>query len=289
MPQHTIKHPRLHVGDAEETRKATWLELFYDLIYVATVTALGTRLSQDVSLEGVLAFAVLFVPVWWSWVGTTFYANRFDSDDAFHRGLVFLKILGVSLMAVSVHDALGETAPQFAIGYALVSFVLVLMYLRARYHIKAAHALATRHAIGFGLAGAAWLASAILPSPARFIMWGLGLLIDFATPLSPRSAPAQDELPTSPRHLPERFGLFTIIVLGEASARVISGLAGRSLALDSLLGDAPGLLIAGSLWWIYFDNVAETQVKWEGIRAQIWLYMHLPLQLGLAAFGVGIY
>ncbi len=118
MPQTILNRPRLHVGEAEANRRATWLELFYDLVYVATVIQIGDRLSDDVSINGFLGVVALFIPVWWSWVGTTFYSNRFDSDDAVHRLLVFTKIFFVSLMAINVYDALGETAPQFALGYA---------------------------------------------------------------------------------------------------------------------------------------------------------------------------
>ena len=74
-------------GHGDE-QKVGWLELFYDLVYVATIIALGNKLSEDSSTEGVLAFAALFVPIWWSWTGMAFYMTRFNQDDVGHRLLV---------------------------------------------------------------------------------------------------------------------------------------------------------------------------------------------------------
>ncbi|MER3589952.1 MAG: low temperature requirement protein A, partial [Mastigocladus sp. ERB_26_1] len=81
-----LQPPRLRIGeDSEEERHATWLELFYDLVFVVAVSQLAHNLKENVSLAGYLGFVFLFIPVWWSWIGTTMYANRFDSDDIGRR------------------------------------------------------------------------------------------------------------------------------------------------------------------------------------------------------------
>ena len=127
-------------------RKVSWLELFYDLVYVATVVQLGNKLSEDVSLEGVLGFVVLFIPIWWVWMGTTFYANRFVADDLTHQLLVFAQIFVVSALAIHVFDGLGETSAGFAVAYAAARGLLVLMYLRAAHFVEVARPLARRYA-----------------------------------------------------------------------------------------------------------------------------------------------
>lgn len=81
---------RLHVPEQGAERKVSWLELFYDLIYVAAIIQLGDGLSHHVGPAGFLAFAALFVPIWLTWTAFTFYSNRFVIDDFGHRALVFL-------------------------------------------------------------------------------------------------------------------------------------------------------------------------------------------------------
>ncbi|MDX1991606.1 MAG: low temperature requirement protein A [bacterium] len=282
-----FRAPQLHVGDGETNRRVTWMELFFDLVYVATLVQLGNYLSDNTSLQGFLAFAFLFIPVWWSWIGTTFYANRFDSDDTLHRVLVFAQIAAVYNMAVNLEGGLGENTARFALAYAFGRFILVLMYFRAANSIPQARALATRYGLGFLIAGIIWATSAFVPAPARYIVWVIALAVDFGTPLV--NIRLQLMLPPSAGHLPERFGLFTIIVLGEGFLKVVGGMSGVVLTIPEILLDVPGLVIAGALWWIYFDNVAETRFRINRFRAQVWLYTHLPLHLSLTALGVGIY
>ncbi|MEP7293680.1 MAG: low temperature requirement protein A, partial [Chloroflexota bacterium] len=269
-------------------RKVSWLELFYDLVYVATIVQLGNKLSEDVSGEGFLGFVLLFVPIWWVWMGTTFYANRFVATDLTHRLLVFGQIFVISALAIHVFDGLGETSAGFALAYAAARGLLVLMYLRAAHYVDVARPLARRYATGFTIAALVWLISAFVPPPLRFVLWGVGLLIDFYTPLSPESTRLQKLLPPSPHHLPERMGLFTIIVFGESFIKVIGGFSGHEIEFFRVIVALIGLVLVGSLWWVYFENVAERAVNWAR-GAQVWLYMHLPLQLGLVALAVGVY
>ncbi|MCB0157354.1 MAG: low temperature requirement protein A, partial [Caldilineaceae bacterium] len=93
MTHRLLAPPRLHQAAHGEVRKVTWLELFYDLVYVAVLIQLGNILSDDVSPVGLMRFVVLFVPVWWAWTGITFYMNRFVADDVVHRLLIYLQIV----------------------------------------------------------------------------------------------------------------------------------------------------------------------------------------------------
>ena len=217
------KPPRLRIGEgAEGERHATWLELFYDLLFAAVVAQLTFELSQDLSGFGVLTFVVLCVPVWWAWAGQSFYATRFDTDDLGHRLFIIAQMFAVAAMAVNVHAGLGRGSAGFALSYAAVRFILVGEYLGAHVWVPAARALTRRFGLGFGLAAAIWLVSAWVPPPARFYLWGLGLLIDFATPLG--AGKLHSQLAPHATHLPERFALFILIVLGEAIAGVVMGL-----------------------------------------------------------------
>jgi low temperature requirement protein LtrA len=288
-----LQPPRLRIGEENEAehRHATWLELFYDLVFVVAVSQLAHNLSKDVTLTGFLGFVVLFIPVWWAWIGTTFYANRFDSDSVVRRLLMGLQMLAVAALAVNVHHGLGTSSVGFALSYAAARMVLVVEYLWAGRHIPVARGLTTRYAIGFAIAACLWLISAFVPIGFRFILWALGLAIDFATPLTAQQH--QRQLLPHFEHLPERFGLFTIIVLGEAIIAVVNGVAERHWDVSSALAAIFGFGIAFSLWWVYFENVEGSALRAAGASGrikifQIWLYMHLPLVIGLAATGVGV-
>lgn len=287
-----LQPPRLRIGeDSEEHRHATWLELFYDLVFVVAIAQLAHNLSNDVSPSGFSGFVVLFIPVWWAWIGTTFYANRFDSDDVGHRLLTGLQMVAIAAIAVNVHHGLGESSSGFALSYAAGRAVLVVEYLRAAKSIAAARPLATRYAQGFALAATLWLVSAFVPIPWRFGFWALGLIVDFATPLTATKLTAG--LPPHAGHLPERFGLFTIIVLGEAVIAVVEGVAEQKWDIQSAIAAVFGLGIAFSLWWIYFDNVGGAPVRNARSEGRVslintWLYTHLPLVIGITATGVGV-
>ncbi len=283
----------MRIGEGEEgERHATWLELFYDLLFAAVVAQLTFQLSQDLSGFGVLSFVGLCLPVWWAWVGQAFYATRFDTDDLGHRLFIIAQMFAVGAMAVNVHAGLGRGSAGFALSYAAVRFILVGEYLGAHVFVPAARALTRRFGLGFGLAATIWLVSAWVPPPCRFYLWGLGLLIDFATPFS-AGQKIHSQLAPHPTHLPERFAGFILIVLGEAIAGVVTGLTKHAWSVQSGLTASLGLSLAFSLWWIYFDNIDGAAIRSTRAQGRIWLYQawlyaHLPLVIGLAASAVGV-
>ncbi|MEM9265823.1 MAG: low temperature requirement protein A [Cyanobacteria bacterium P01_F01_bin.13] len=288
-----LRPPRLWVGETadEQPRHATWLELFYDLVFVVAISQLAHKLSADVSAYGFLSFAALFVPLWWVWIGTTFYANRFDSDDLVRRLLMGLQMLAVAALAVNVHHGLDESSGSFALAFVASRFLLVLEYLWAGWHIPKARGLTNRYALGFSLGGLLWLISVFVPLSFRFLLWAMGLAIDFVTPITASAMVKQ--LPPHPEHLPERFGLFTIIVLGEAIIAVVHGVSEMHWGLASTLCAIAGFTIAFSLWWLYFENVSGSALETSRTSGrvqilQLWLYIHLPLVIGLAATGIGV-
>ena len=284
--------PQLRIGeDSVAERRATWLELFFDLVFVVAISQLAHKLNEEISLSGFFGFVALFIPVWWSWVGAAFYANRFDTDDLGHRLLTAVQMLAVAALAVNIHHGLGDSSAGFALSYAAVRFVLVVEYLRAGKHAVAARSLTRRYARGFGIAATIWLLSAFVPIPLRFILWAVGLVIDFGTPIFAGRLHAQ--LAPHSSHLPERFGLFTLIVLGESIVAVVNGVAEQHWNLQSAVAAAFSFSIAFSLWWLYFDNLDAAAIKAASASGrtdiyQFWLYAHLPLVIGLTATGVGI-
>lgn len=282
--------PVLRTGKERE-RHATWLELFYDLVFVAAVAQLATGLNADYSIAGILRFCLLMVPVWWAWVGHTFYMTRFDTDDVGHQLLTMVQMIAVASLAVNVSRALGATSVGFALSYAAIRGILVAEYLRAGRHVPAARPLTNRYAAGFGFAAFLWLLSVALPPPFRFALWAVGIVIDFLTPIT--GGTIHVRFPPHHMHLPERFGLFVIIVIGEAVAGVVAGEGQGRLSFVSAASGVMGLVIAFALWWGYFEGArgASNRVvsSFEHVsRYQLWLYAHLPLVMGITAAAVGV-
>lgn len=270
----------------------TWLENFYDLIVAIIVYQLSRDLNQDVSISGFLSFVALFIPVCWSWIGVTFYSTRFETDDLTHRLLMLLQIAAAVFMAVSVPDGVGKNSGWFALSYAVIRTILVVEYLRTRQHVPAARQLTTKYSIGFSIAAGIWFVSIFVPPPIRFVFWIIGLVVDVGTPLF-FSRQLSVQFAPDIHHLPERFGSFTIIVLGISILGVVNGIAAHNWTTSSIISAGLGLGIAFSLWWIYFDTVDGSEIRALRENNQIgiyvtWLYIHFPLIIGFTAFGVSV-
>lgn len=285
---------RLRIGgesEEEQERRATWTELFYDLVFVVAISQLAHNLKGDISWSGIVKFVFLFIPVWWSWIGTTMYANRFDNDDIGRRLLVGLQMLTAAALAVNIHHGLDANSVGFALAYALGRMVLIWEYVRAGVQIPEARPLTIRYAVGFAIACLFWLVSVAVPSPWRFLLWGIGIGIDLVTPFTARQH--HIKLAPHPLHLPERFGLFTLIVLGESIVGVVDGVSQKAWSVTSAIAAFCGLGIAFAIWWVYFDNLGGTPIqssKSEGRsrKMMIWLYGHFPLVVGIAGVGVSV-
>ena len=282
------QRPRLRTDEGEQReRKVSWLELFYDLVFVVVISELTGYLSGHVTLEGVLGFVLLFVAVWWVWIGGTFYNERFETEDVSYRVFTFLAMLPVAAMAVFAHGGLGETSSAFALSYAAARGLVTIMWLRGGWHNPAFRPVANRFGIGFSLSILLFVLSAFVPTPWRFVLWGVGLLIDLLTPAT--TLGIQARLPQFSSKLPERFGLFVIIVLGETIVRVVQGVARTEpLSMATGLTGVLGMALAFGLWWVYFDFVSRRRFK-PGVWWRLgWSYLHLPLVMGIAAIGAGV-
>jgi low temperature requirement protein LtrA len=278
-----------------EERHATWLELFYDLVFVVTISQLSHYLLHDVSLSNFFGFLFLFIPVWWSWIGTTFFATRFYSDDLGHRLLLLLQMGGAGAMAVNISSAFNNNFSGFALSYAFMRLILVIEYVRVFRTIKSsesANPLVKRYIIGFSIAAIIWLISAFVPIiEIRFALWVIGLTIDFATPIS--TSKLTSKFAPHISHLPERMGLFTLIVLGESIVGIVNGMTEQIWDVYSVIEASLGLCISFSLWWLYFDSTGRLPIQILREKGKIslyliWLYTHFPLVVAITAVGVGI-
>ena len=281
-----LRPPILRLVDSEE-RSATWLELFFDLCFVAAIAALGVDLLSDQTWEGYLRFAGLFVPIWWGWMGITWYASAFDTDDVIYRISLLISMLAIVAIAVNVGRVKDGETTGFVIAFLVMQIVVVGLFLRARQHAHETQSLTTRYAAGDALGAGIWLASLAFPTPAQYWVWGVAMGVLMITPMY--SVRAYHGQPFDSTHIPERYGLFTIIVLGESIVAVAAGILNTGWAFGTALTAATGFGIAACVWWVYFDFVESTVVRRDAIvRAFVWGYAHFGVYVGIAAAAIGI-
>jgi low temperature requirement protein LtrA len=201
-------------------------------------------------------------------------------------------MFGVAVMAANASDVLdSRSSAGFAAAYAVLRLVLVCQYLRAR-RIPKARGLASRYAGGHGIAAGLWLASALTPAPDRYVVWAIAFVVDLGTPwIATRHSVA---VPPDAAHLPERFGLFTLILLGESVIAVMHGIEHQEYwSLPAASAALSGMAIAFGCWWWYFDAAKATarqsvRSRRDAVHHHTWTYAHLPLYVGIVVAFVGI-
>jgi len=275
--------PRLRRAEAgAEERRATWLELFFDLVFVLAIAELAQQLVRRHDVAGFAIFAGLYLPVFIAWQGFTFYADRFDTDDVLFRIVLLAGMLAVAALAVQVPEvAEGRRESGFVVAYVILRSLVIALYLRARRHVPEARALIDRYVGGYGFSIALWLLSLAVDGPARFALWGAGLAVEYAMPVIAQRLHRQ--LPVDAAHVPERFALFTMIVLGESVVAVGLGTAHGHWRAESATTAALGFVAVAGLWWIYFDRGAVTGMSSAAGSLQTFTRIHIPLLAALTA------
>lgn len=286
MESRLVRPPQLRLPTETRDRHATWLELFYDLVFAVVISVLGSRLSSGDGLLHLLQFVALFLPVWWAWCGHTVYDTRFDTDDLFQRLATFGMMLAAAAMAVFIPQAFEGKAPLFAASYVVARACLLIMYLRARHHIPEVRAITNLYLSGFSIGAGLWAVSIFVPAPFCYVLWFVGLVIDLATPWLGLRALRPAPLDTS--HLPERFASFTIIVLGEIVYVIVTGIAGSKTLSLSFIAAALAFCVTVCIWWVYFMFIDEAPFVKNLGTGQPYIYAHLPLLIGLTIIGIGL-
>ncbi len=277
--------------DFDKHRPVGWLDLFFDLVFVVVIARLAHHLAGHLDGEGVLSFVLQFIAVFWAWNAFTYYTERFESTGLEDRLFAFMAILPVAGLAVFAEGGLGPAYVGFAVAYLLTRAVNQIGWARAGLHVPVFRPAAIRFLSGYAVVTALILVSFTVSGPARVALFALAVAADIATPYT--NIARQAALPRlSNSKFPERFGLFTMIVLGESVVGVIIGLS--ELAENGLLdglafaAGALGLGIGFALWWIYFDFVARRPPKPILVMALFWVYLHLVTLTGITAVGAGV-
>jgi low temperature requirement protein LtrA len=279
---------------AEDHRAASPLELLFDLTFVVAVSraaaALHHEIATDHVAEGVVGFGAIFFAIWWAWMNFTWFASAHDSDDVAHRLLTFVQMAGVLVLAAGVTRAVeDEDFLVVTLGYAVMRLALVAAWLRVARDQPAGRSRALRYAAGVGVLQLLWFGRLVLPDELAMAGFLVLAVCELSVPLWAERA--ADRPIFHPDHIEERYGLFTIIVLGES---ILSATVGFQTALDEtglsaelLAVGLGGLVLAFAAWWLYFDHPGHlTPSPDVSFR---WGYAHVVIFAALAAAGAGVH
>ncbi|MGH3493670.1 MAG: low temperature requirement protein A [Sciscionella sp.] len=293
-PQRWLR--RMAGRDPDEPHRAsTPLELLFDLTLVIAVARAASELHHALAHgqvgHALAGYAIVFFGLWWAWVNFTWFASAYDTDDAPYRLLTLLQMAGVLVYAAGIPAAFEHfDLAVLVAGYVIMRFALVFQWLRAARAHPEGRAGTLRYATGVTVVQLCWIGRLWLPGLPGLI----GLVVLIAAELA---VPVWAEFggratPWHPGHIDERYGLFTIIVLGEVLAAIAtavqSALDERGASLGLLTIALAGLVLVFALWWAYFQHSTTEAIRRSLSSTFVWAMAHYPVFAAIAALGAGL-
>ncbi len=279
----------------------SYLELFFDLVFVFAITQLSHSLHHHLTWHGLAENAALFLAVWWGWIYTSWVSNWADPDRLPIRLLLLGVMLASLAMAVAIPDAFAGNGLLFAGSYVTLqlgrSFAATLIF---RPEGAARMRNMARITAWFVASAPLWIGGALASDPnLRLLLWLLALAIEYAGPMTMFRTPvlgrsSGSDWDISGSHMAERCALFIIIALGEGI--VVTGSAVADAPWGAGLALALAIAFAGSalMWWLYFDLGAQRGAQLISGHAQAgrvarnaYTYLHMPIVLGVIIAAVG--
>jgi low temperature requirement protein LtrA len=277
------------VTEPEHGKRVAWAELFFDLVFVFAITELVVLLNQDHTWAGVGRAVVVFLPVYWVWVGTTMQTNRRDLDRPAERIAVFFVAFCGLVMAFALPHAYDDRGLLFALAYWAARLGFGLWAFRGElFHVQP-------FTVSMVFTGPLLVVGALFDGPAREILWLIGALIDLAMPSLLRRRLAT--MTFDARHLTERFGLFVLIAIGESVVAIGAPVANSPTAVVPAALEAVGgaFVLCCGLFWVYFHfandamrhalAIAQTQLT---ITRHVLSYGHVAFIAAVVAIAVGM-
>jgi low temperature requirement protein LtrA len=279
---------------AEEHRAATPLELLFDLTFVVAVARVANELAhavvEDDLAHGCLGYLMVFFAIWWAWMNFTWFASAYDCDDAPYRILTLVQMAGVLVLAAGVPAAFEDKDfKAITLGYVVMRVAMIVQWVRAAGADEERRNTALGYAAGVFVVQVGWVARLALPEDAGFAAFFVLVAAEMAVPLlTERTAMT----PWHPYHVAERYGLFTIIVLGEsvtAASVALSTLFNvEGITADLVMLAGGGLVLLFGMWWVYFLHDTGEALAERRNLGFVWGYSHVFVAASAAAVGAGL-
>jgi low temperature requirement protein LtrA len=284
----------------EPHRVSSQLELLFDLTFVVAVAAVTAELAHQIAgahaLASIVPFLQVFFAIWWAWMNFTWFASSYDTDDVAYRLLTMLQMAGVLVLAAGVPAAADHSDFRaITIGYVIMRIALVAQWVRAGVEDPASRRTAFRYAAGIAVVQVGWvlrlvlLDTGALPPSTQLPLFLVLAVLDLSVPRwAERTSPTN----WHPHHIAERYGLFTIILLGESVLAAATGVQG-ALDANGISGAfitvaISSLVLLFALWWLYFLEPAGEALSVRRERSYLWGYSHYGIFAALAALGAGL-
>ncbi|HEY3674222.1 MAG TPA: low temperature requirement protein A [Acidimicrobiia bacterium] len=262
-----------------------WLELFYDLVFVAAILVFSSAVSHLHDASRITWVVAVFCAVWWIWLSTTMFTNRFHMADVVHRGLVLVQMILVAVVAMEARAGVRDDEVVLLCTYAALVATIALMYWRAA-RARGPHAVFARHqSIVHVVATFCFVGAAALPEAARIVGAAVGMAVMIA-PAAWRSIRLVDFPPLDEEHLVDRLGAFTIIVCGEAFVKVAIAVSDSKIDGIDIVALTFQFILTFALWASYFEDIPFAGIDQQ--RFAPWISFHLVMQLGIAGTAIGV-
>ena len=294
MPSPLRRHP----DDDDSPARASFVELFFDLVFVLAVTQLSSVLIEDLTVAGAGETLFLLLAAWWAWIYTTWMTNWFDPETRPVRAILLMGMLASLFGAIAIPDAFEDGAGLFVGGYVGIQLVRNAFTVLATQRSDPLHAPVVRILVWSAWVSMIWLAGALVEGDARMVVWIVALVLDYAGPLAGHWAPGlgrsvPEDWELVPSHFSERLQLFVIIALGETivAAGVTAGDLEMNAARIAAVVVSFGVTVA--FWWLYFDYHAEraageleSREAERGALGRALSYVHVPIVAGIIVSAV---
>ncbi|TFC47413.1 low temperature requirement protein A [Cryobacterium sp. TMT1-62] len=281
--------------------RVTYIELFFDLIFVFALTQLSRHLYENQSWQGAAESVILVLALWWIWVHTTWVTNLLDPARLPVRGVVIgLSLVGL-VVSVSIYESFGDRGFLFAVAYVTLQLGrTAFMALALALHDRALFRAFVRIFLWLAVAGLFWILGGLLPADYRLLLWATALGIEFVSaklgfpvPGLGRATPGDGEL--SGPHIAERSALFVIIALGESFLVTGFAFVDQDVSVPGVLGLLLAFVSGAAMWWLYFDHSeyagskALADAADPGRLARLaYTYVHAMLIAGIVLSSVGV-
>lgn len=292
----------------EERRGTTPLELLFDLSFVVAVAGAASGLhhglaahidalaattpGEDASGVGLALakYGMVFFAIWWAWMNFTWFASAFDTDDVLYRLMVLVQMSGALVLAAGVPAGFDRADfTVITIGYTIMRVGMISLWVRSAVEHPPLRTTSLLFAGGLAVVQILWILRLLLPPAAGIVAFFVLVICEIAVPVIAENIGGRT--PWHPGHIADRYGGFTVIVLGEvilASSASIQQASSEGFSGDLILIAIGGLITVFALWWLYFKRPAEISLRARTVNPFAWGYGHYLIFSAIAAVGAGI-
>lgn len=290
----------LRPTDTERAQRVTYVELFFDLVFVFGLTQLGGYLYENQSPLGALEGVIMVCALWWAWVSTTWVTNWLDPVKLPVRIAVIALAFVAFVMSTAIAEAFGDRAWAFALAYVVLKLgrAVFMVWATARHDGQASHDFG--NVLVWALPGAGlWVIGAVLPLPLQLPFWAAALGLELTGsilgyPVPRRGRMEIERWDVSGAHIAERTALFVLIALGEGLLVTGFEFVAAEASAEGVIAVVGAFVAAAACWWIYFDH--GERIGSEALEASdapgrvartAYSWVHLLIVGGIVLLGVG--